>query len=216
MEGIVKINPSILLDSPKLKRTLPDILTPDEIEHIIAQIDFEKNPMCWRNRAIIEVMYSCGLRVSELTSLRISRLRLDDDYIRVIGKGDKERLIPIGSYAKKYLNLYLTKTRKDLPVKTGNEDILFLTRNGRGCSKVDVGNVLRDLVEKSGIQKEISPHSFRHAFATHMLAGGADIISIKDMLGHESVTTTEIYLQVSKEHLRKTLQVYHPAWKSNW
>ncbi|MHA4810701.1 site-specific tyrosine recombinase XerD [Flavitalea flava] len=212
IEQIVKKDPTTLLEAPKLKRSLPDILSFDEIEAIIAMIDLSK-PEGGRNKAILETLYSCGLRVSELVNLRISCLYLDLGFIRVIGKGDKERLVPIGSSAVKYIQLYQHEIRVHAPLKPGNEDILFLNRRGSKLSRVMIFLLLKDLVSKAGITKNISPHTFRHSFATHLVEGGADLRAVQEMLGHESITTTEIYTHLDREYLRETLHRFHPAFK---
>ena len=212
IEQIVKNDPTTLLESPKAKRTLPDVLSFDEIETIIGLIDLSK-PEGGRNKAILETMYSCGLRVSEVVNLRISCLYLDAGYIRVIGKGDKERLVPIGSDAAKYIRIYQQDIRVHVPLKPGNEDILFLNRRGAKLTRVMIFLLLKDLVRLSGINKNISPHTFRHSFATHLVEGGADLRAVQEMLGHESITTTEIYTHLDREFLRETLHRYHPAFK---
>jgi integrase/recombinase XerD len=212
IEQIVRQDPTTLVESPKLKRALPDVLSFDEIEQIIAQIDLSK-PEGGRNKAILETMYSCGLRVSEVVGLRISCLYLDTGYIRVIGKGDKERLIPIGSSATKYILLYQHEIRPHLNIQPGHEDILFLNRRGARLSRVMIFLLLKDLVAKAGITKNISPHTFRHSFATHLVEGGADLRAVQEMLGHESITTTEIYTHLDREFLRETLHRYHPAFR---
>jgi integrase/recombinase XerD len=212
IELIVKQDPTTLLESPKLKRALPDILSFDEIETIIGHIDLSK-PEGGRNKAILEVLYSCGLRVSEVVNLRISCLYLDTGYIRVIGKGDKERLVPIGTAATKYIRIYQEDIRIHVPLKPGNEDILFLNRRGAKLSRVMIFLLLKELTRQSGITKNISPHTFRHSFATHLVEGGADLRAVQEMLGHESITTTEIYTHLDREFLRETLHRYHPAFK---
>ncbi|HEY4285791.1 MAG TPA: site-specific tyrosine recombinase XerD [Puia sp.] len=212
IEHIVKQDPTTLLESPKLKRALPDILSFEEIETIIGHIDLSK-PEGGRNKAILEVLYSCGLRVSEVVNLRISCLYLDVGYIRVIGKGDKERLVPIGSAATKYIRIYQKDIRIHVPLKPGNEDILFLNRRGAKLTRVMIFLLLKELARQSGITKNISPHTFRHSFATHLVEGGADLRAVQEMLGHESITTTEIYTHLDREFLRETLHRYHPAFK---
>ena len=212
IEQIVKVDPTILLESPKLKRTLPDILSFDEIEAIIGCIDLSK-PEGGRNKSILETMYSCGLRVSEVVNLRISCLYLDVGYIRVLGKGDKERLVPIGEAAIKYIRIYLQDIRVHVPPKPGSEDILFLNRRGSKLTRVMIFLLLKDLVRLAGITKRISPHTFRHSFATHLVEGGADLRAVQEMLGHESITTTEIYTHLDREYLRETLHRYHPAFR---
>lgn len=211
-EQIIKADPTILLEAPKHKRVLPDTLSYEEIESIIAQIDMS-TPEGGRNKAILETLYSCGLRVSELVNLRISCLYLDIGFVRVIGKGDKERLVPIGSDAVKYINIYKKDIRVHIPVIPGQEDILFLNRRGRKLSRVMIFLILKDLAKKAGITKTISPHTFRHSFATHLVEGGADLRAVQEMLGHESITTTEIYTHLDREYLRETLHRFHPAFK---
>ena len=212
-ENIVHQDPTLLLEAPKLKRSLPDVLSFDEIEKILAQIDLSK-PEGGRNKAILETMYSCGLRVSEVIQLKISCLYLDLGYIRVIGKGNKERLVPIGESASKYIRLYRNEIRIRMPLQSGQEDILFLNRRGRQLTRVMVFLLLKDLVKKAGITKNISPHTFRHSFATHLIEGGADLRAVQVMLGHESITTTEIYTHLDRDYLRDTLHRYHPAFRS--
>jgi integrase/recombinase XerD len=212
IEQIVRQDPTTLLESPKLKRTLPDVLSSGEIEKIIGQIDLSK-PEGHRNKAILETMYSCGLRVSEVVNLRISCLYLDVGYIRVIGKGDKERLVPIGRVAIREIGIYQENIRTHTTIRSGHEDILFLNRRGSRLSRVMIFLLLKDLVKQAGITKNISPHTFRHSFATHLVEGGADLRAVQEMLGHESITTTEIYTHLDREFLRKTLEQYHPAFR---
>jgi integrase/recombinase XerD len=212
IENIVTKDPTALLEAPKLKRALPDVLTFDEIENIIAQIDLSK-PEGGRNKAILETMYSCGLRVSEVVNLKLSALYLDVGFIRVTGKGDKERLVPIGDSAIKYITIYRRDIRVHVPVKKGHEDFLFLNRRGAKLTRVMIFLFLKELVKKAGITKNISPHTFRHSFATHLVEGGADLRAVQEMLGHESITTTEIYTHLDREFLRDTLQQFHPAFK---
>ncbi|MBK8788232.1 MAG: site-specific tyrosine recombinase XerD [Chitinophagaceae bacterium] len=212
MEQIVTLNPTALLETPKQKRILPDTLSFDEIESIIAQIDLSK-PEGGRNKAILETLYSCGLRVSELVNLRISCLHLDIGFVRVIGKGDKERLVPIGSDAIKYINIYRNDIRVHISIKPGQEDFLFLNRRGSKLSRVMIFILLKELAKKAGIVKNISPHTFRHSFATHLVEGGADLRAVQEMLGHENITTTEIYTHLDREYLRNTLHQFHPAFK---
>ena len=212
MEQVVTANPTELLESPRQKRILPDTLSFEEIESIIAQIDLSK-PEGGRNKAILETMYSCGLRVSELVNLRISCLFLDVGFIRVIGKGDKERLVPIGSEAIRYINIYRNDIRVHIKIKPGQEDFLFLNRRGSKLSRVMIFLMLKELEQKAGINKNISPHTLRHSFATHLVEGGADLRAVQEMLGHESITTTEIYTHLDREYLRETLHQFHPAFK---
>lgn len=212
IENIIKTDPSTLLEAPRLKRSLPDILSFEEIENMIAAIDLSKADG-GRNKAILETLYSCGLRVSELINLKISCLYLDVGFIRVIGKGDKERLVPIGSDAIKYIKMYKEDIRVHLPMQYGFEDILFLNNRGKGLSRVMIFYIIKSLAKKAGITKNISPHTFRHSFATHLVDGGANLRAVQEMLGHESITTTEIYTHLSRDYLRETLQQFHPAFK---
>ena len=211
-EQIIQIDPSCLLESPKLKRALPDVLSFEEIELIISKLDLSK-PEGGRNKAILETLYSCGLRVSELVNLRISSLFLDVGFIKVIGKGDKERLVPIGSDAIKYINIYRNDIRVHINISAGNDDILFLNRRGAKLSRVMIFLIIKGLAKEAGINKTISPHTFRHSFATHLVEGGADLRAVQEMLGHESITTTEIYTHLDREYLRNTLHQFHPAFK---
>ncbi len=212
LEQICTVDPTALLDAPKTKRSLPDTLSFEEIEQIIGEIDLS-TPDGGRNKAILETMYSCGLRVSEVISLKLSCLYLDIGFIRVIGKGDKERLVPIGSDATKYIKLYRENIRVHQPLQPGYEDILFLNKFGRNLSRVMIFYIIKDLAKKAGITKTISPHTFRHSFATHLVEGGADLRAVQEMLGHESITTTEIYTHLDRDYLRSTLQQYHPSFK---
>jgi integrase/recombinase XerD len=212
LEHISKTDPTALLEAPKLKRALPDTLSFEEIENMIQQIDLSK-PEGGRNKAILETMYSCGLRVSEVVNLKISQLYLDVDFIRVIGKGDKERLVPVGSSAIKYINIYKKDIRVHLDIKKGNEDVLFLNNRGSKLSRVMIFYIIKDLAVKAGIKKTVSPHTFRHSFATHLVEGGADLRAVQEMLGHASITTTEIYTHLDREFLRKTLEQFHPGFR---
>lgn len=212
LENISRTDPTTLLEAPKLKRLLPDVLSFDEIENIIEQIDLSK-PEGGRNKAILETMYSCGLRVTETVNLKISQLYLDVGFIRVIGKGDKERLVPIGSSASHFITIYKNEIRVHIQPKQGNEDILFLNSRGTKLSRVMIFLIIKDLVKKAGIKKTVSPHTLRHSFATHLVEGGADLRAVQEMLGHESITTTEIYTHLDREFLRKTLEQFHPAFK---
>lgn len=212
IEQIITVNPTALLETPKQKRILPDTLSFEEVESIIAQIDLSK-PEGGRNKAILETLYSCGLRVTELVNLRISCLFLDVGFVRVIGKGDKERLVPIGSEAIKYINIYRSQIRVHIKIKPGQEDFLFLNRRGSKLTRVMIFIMLKELASKAGITKNISPHTLRHSFATHLVEGGADLRAVQEMLGHESITTTEIYTHLDREYLRETLHRFHPAFK---
>jgi integrase/recombinase XerD len=212
LEQIISINPTTLLPTPKIQRKLPDVLSFEEIEQLIGCIDLSK-PEGGRNKAILEVMYSSGLRVTEAINLKISCLYLDVGFIRVIGKGDKERLVPIGSDAIKYIKLYKDTLRVHQVPAKDCEDILFLNNRGKALSRVMIFYIIKDLIQKTGINKTISPHSFRHSFATHLVEGGADLRAVQEMLGHESITTTEIYTHINREYLRDTLDRFHPAFK---
>lgn len=212
LEQICSNDPSLLLTAPKSKRQLPDTLHFDEIEQMIAEIDLS-SPEGGRNKAIIETMYSCGLRVSEVVNLKISGLHLDIGFIKVIGKGNKERLIPIGTAAIKCIQIYQHQIRVHQPIKSGQEDYLFLNRRGNKLSRVMIFYIIKDLALKAGIKKTISPHTFRHSFATHLVEGGADLRAVQEMLGHESITTTEIYTHLDSHFLRDTLQRFHPGFK---
>jgi len=212
IENIVIKDPAFLLEAPRLKRALPDVLSFEEIESIISKIDLS-TPDGTRNNAILETMYSCGLRVSETVNLKISCLFLDIGFIRVIGKGDKERLVPIGSDAIKHIKIYKDNVRVHIAPKKDFEDILFLSKFGKTLSRVMIFYIIKDLAKKAGITKNISPHTFRHSFATHLVEGGADLRAVQTMLGHESITTTEIYTHLDRDYLRETLNRFHPAFK---
>jgi integrase/recombinase XerD len=209
IEDIIKVDPTELLESPKLGRKLPDTLSPAEVELLINSIDMSK-PEGNRNKAMLETLYGCGLRVSELINLKISNLYFREGFIKVIGKGDKERLAPIGQAAIKWINLYLETVRIHMNVKKESIDIVFLNNRGNKLSRVMVFLIIKDLVEKAGLRKNISPHTFRHSFATHLIEGGADLRAVQEMLGHESITTTEIYTHLDKEFLRAIMLEHHP------
>lgn len=211
-EQLVTIDPSTLLEAPKTRRKLPDTLSFEEIEQLIGAIDLS-SPEGTRNKAILETMYSCGLRVSELVGLKISCLYLDIGFIRVIGKGDKERLVPIGTDAIKCIKIYKDTVRSHQTVSEKTQDILFLNRRGNALSRVMIFYIIKSLALTAGITKVISPHTFRHSFATHLVEGGADLRAVQEMLGHESITTTEIYTHLNRDFLRDTLQQFHPAFK---
>ncbi|MBV7529955.1 site-specific tyrosine recombinase XerD [Chitinophaga sp. sic0106] len=211
MEDMAREDPSQLLEAPKLQRKLPDVLTFEEIELIISQIQLD-TAEGHRNKAILETMYSCGLRVSEVVNLQISQLHFDVGYLRIIGKGNKERLVPIGKEAMKQIDMYRRNIRIHVPVKHGEEDTVFLNRRGSALSRVMIFLVIKDLVKLAGIEKNVSPHTFRHSFATHLVEGGADLRAVQEMLGHESITTTEIYTHIDREYLRDTLQRFHPRF----
>ncbi len=212
-ENIATTDSTALLETPKLAKHLPDVLSFTEIENISNSIDLSKPEGC-RNKAIIETLYSCGLRVSELVNLKLSCLYFDVGYVRIIGKGDKERLVPIGGPAIKFINLYIENNRVHVPVTPGNEDVVFLNRRGRMLSRVMIFIIIKELAKSAGITKNISPHTFRHSFATHLVEGGADLRAVQEMLGHESITTTEIYTHLDREYLRDVLQQYHPAFNN--
>jgi len=209
MEDIIKSDPSELLESPKIQRKLPDTLSVNDVNKIIDAIDVSK-PEGMRNKAILEVMYGCGLRVSELTELKLSNLYLEIEFIKVVGKGSKERLVPIGGSAAKALKLWIEQVRVHNAIKRGEEDLVFLNRRGTRLSRVYIFMVIKQLAEFAGLNKIISPHTFRHSFATHLVEGGADLRAVQEMLGHESITTTEIYTHLDREYLKGTIIQYHP------
>lgn len=208
MDNRIDINPAELLQSPKTIRKLPDTLSVEEIDAIVNVIDVS-TPDGHRNKAIIETLYGCGLRVSEVVSLQLSNLFFDIDFIKVIGKGNKERLVPIGSKAKKEIELY-GKHRILQPIKKGEEDYLFLNKFGKRLSRVFIFMMIKKYAKKAGIHKTISPHTFRHSFATHLIEGGADLRAVQEMLGHASITTTEIYTHLDRDFLRSEIQKFHP------
>lgn len=209
LEDIIETDPTTLLETPKIGRKLPEVLSVEEIDLIISHIDLSK-PEGQRNKAMIEVLYSCGLRVSELINLKLSNIFFEQGFIRVIGKGNKERLVPIGSKAIHEIEFYLIDRNKLSFISKESEDILFLNRRGRKLTRVMVFTIIRDLVEKSGIKKNVSPHTFRHSFATHLIDGGADLRAVQEMLGHESILTTEIYTHLDREYLRDAIIRFHP------
>ncbi|RXP57060.1 site-specific tyrosine recombinase XerD [Lutibacter sp. HS1-25] len=208
-EDYRKDNPTELLESPKIGRKLPDTLAIEEIDKIINTIDL-CTPHGERNRTILETLYSCGLRVSELIDLQISDLFFDEGFIRVIGKGNKQRFVPINTHTQKYINLYLQHNRRLIKAQKGFEDTVFLNRRGKKLTRVMIFTIIKDLTIEAGIDKKISPHTFRHSFATHLLERGADLRAIQQMLGHESITTTEIYMHVDKSFLKQVMQNFHP------
>ncbi len=209
LEGLLSDNPTTLLESPKLSRKLPDTLSIHEINSLIDAIDLSK-PEGMRNKAILEMLYGCGLRVSEVIDLKISNLFLDIELVKILGKGNKERLVPIGSEAAKFLQIWLQEVRVHLKIKPGQEDWVFLNNRGSSLSRVMVFLIIKGLATKIGIKKTISPHTFRHSFATHLLEGGADLRAVQEMLGHESITTTEIYTHLDRDYLKSTILQYHP------
>lgn len=209
LENLISDDPSALLESPRLSRKLPDTINIEEINGLIDAIDASK-PEGMRNKAIIEVLYGCGLRVTELITLKISNIFAQSEFIKVIGKGDKERIVPIGDTALKYMQIYLQESRVHLPIKKGYEDYIFLNRRGSGLSRISVFTMIKDLAIKSGLKKSISPHTFRHSFATHLIEGGADLRAVQEMLGHSSITTTEIYTHLDRDYLKGIITEFHP------
>jgi integrase/recombinase XerD len=207
IEGEIEENPSSLIESPKIGLKLPEVLSLEEIKSILAVIDLSK-PEGHRNKAIIETLYSCGLRVSELVNLRLTDIHYKEEYIVVTGKGDKQRLVPIGNLALKEIDLY-KKDRDSLNVIT-DQNVLFLNRRGKRLTRAMIFTIIKDLAAKAGIRKNISPHTFRHSFATHMIEAGADLRAVQEMLGHESILTTEIYTHIDRSFLRDTLIMFHP------
>ena len=204
-------DPTELLDAPKIGMHLPDVLTVEEIQNIMDVIDLS-TPEGHRNRAMVEVMYGCGLRVSELVTLRLSNLFFDDGFIKVVGKGNKERLIPIGKTAINAVNQYVEGKRKLLKIKKGEEDYVFLNRRGAHLTREMVFMLVKKWVAAAGIDKTVSPHTFRHSFATHLIEGGADLRAVQEMLGHESITTTEIYTHLDQDYLRTNIALFHPRY----
>jgi len=202
-------NPLERIEAPKIGRKLPDTLSVNDIDRIVATIDLS-SPQGERNRAIIELLYSCGLRVSELTALKISDLFFDEDFIKVTGKGNKQRFVPIGALTQKYINLYKDHVRVQMKIETPFNDTLFLNRRGKQLSRAMIFTIVKKAAEEADIQKNISPHTFRHSFATHLLENGADLRAIQMMLGHQSITTTEIYMHVDKSHLKEVVHKFHP------
>jgi integrase/recombinase XerD len=215
VEDLLDDDPTELLEGPRLRRKIPEVLSVREVQELLACIDLS-DPLGQRNRAMLETLYACGLRVSELVDLRITNLFLDIGFIKVIGKNNKERLAPIGDEAIKYIRLYMDHTRNSLgKIASGHENFVFLNRNGRRMTRVMVFYIIKDLAAKAGIVKNISPHTFRHTFATHLVEGGADLKAVQDMLGHESITTTEIYTHLDTQYLKDTIYQFHPRAKRN-
>lgn len=208
-EDYRETNPVDLIESPRIGRKLPDTLSLEEIDNLIAHIDLRK-PEGERNRAMIDTLYSCGLRVSELITLNLSDLFFEEGFIKVTGKGNKQRFVPIAEHTQKLISIYKTEIRNHQDIKKGHEDTLFLNRRGRGLTRAMIFTIVKNLSEKSGLQKTISPHTFRHSFATHLLENGADLRAIQQMLGHESITTTEIYMHLDQTHLRDVVNQFHP------
>lgn len=212
IEDLIQNDPTIYLESPKLGRKLPDTLSVEEINTLINALDLSK-PEGTRNKAMLETLYSCGLRVSELVNLKLSQLFLDIGFVKVLGKGNKERLVPIGSHAIKHIQYYVSSTRNQLKIQQGHEDFLFLNKRGKSLSRLMVFLIIKELALKINLQKNISPHTFRHSFATHLIEGGANLRAVQEMLGHESIITTEIYTHLDRDFLRQTIQLYHPRFK---
>lgn len=209
VEDILSTDPTELLEAPRINRKIPEVLTYDEIHRIFSAIDLSE-PHGLRNRAMLETLYACGLRVSELTNLKISNLHMEVGFIKVHGKNDKERLVPIGEEAIKHIGFYMEGVRRHLKVKKDSENVLFLNRRGGKLSRIMVFLVIKELAKLAGIEKSVSPHTFRHSFATHLIEGGADLKAVQDMLGHESITTTEIYTHLDTDYLKETVLNFHP------
>ncbi len=208
-EDYRKDNPLDLIESPQIGRKLPDTLSTEEVDQLIESIDLS-HPQGERNRCILETLYSCGLRVSELITLKLSDLYFDEGFIRVVGKGSKQRLVPISTLTIKYINIYIDEIRVHLPIQKGFEDTLFLNRRGKQLTRAMIFTIVKQTATRAGIKKKISPHTFRHSFATHLLENGADLRSIQQMLGHESIITTEIYMHIDRTHLKEVLEKFHP------
>jgi integrase/recombinase XerD len=213
LEDIIQSNPTELLEAPKTARKLPDTLAFEELEKLFDAIDMSTQEGT-RNKAILETMYSCGLRVTELTELKMSNIYADVEFIKVIGKGNKERLVPIGASALKFIQIYVENIRAHIVPKKNAEDILFLNRRGGKLSRVMIFYIIKELTNKAGIQKNIHPHTLRHSFATHLVEGGANLRAVQEMLGHESITTTEIYTHLDRNFLKETLNTFHPRFKN--
>jgi integrase/recombinase XerD len=209
IEDYIKYDPTELIESPKVGFKLPDTLSLIEIDKLISAVDLS-NKQGERNRAILETLYSCGLRVSELTNLKLSNIYFNEGYLKVIGKGDKERLAPIGERALKYLTTYINEVRNHQTIKKGQEDFVFLNNRGGGLTRVMIFLIIQKLAAEIGLKKKISPHTFRHSFATHLIEGGADLRAVQEMLGHENITTTEIYTHLDKDYLRSNIIQFHP------
>lgn len=209
VEEIIEDSPAELIQTPKIEKKLPDTLSVDEINQIISVIDASKGDG-YRNKVILETLYCCGIRVTELVDLKINQIFFEEEFIKVIGKGDKERLVPMGSQLKKLLSTYIKEYRPQIKIKPGNEEFVFLNYRGAKLSRVMIFLIIKKLVEKAGINKTISPHTFRHSCATHLLEGGADLRAVQEMLGHESITTTEIYTHLDNAYLRSEIIEHHP------
>jgi len=206
---ILEVDPTSMIETPKTARKLPAVLTPEEITALISAVDLD-SATGYRNRAMLETLYGCGLRVSELVQLRLTDVNLAENYVRIKGKGDRERLVPIGRSVKDAITLYIHNSRCTLNIEKKDENVLFLNRRGQMMTRVMVFTIIKNLAQKIDLNKKISPHTFRHSFATHLLEGGADLRAIQEMLGHESITTTEVYTHLDKEYLRDTIQRFHP------
>ncbi|MFN9502188.1 MAG: site-specific tyrosine recombinase XerD [Chryseotalea sp.] len=212
-EDIIKQDPTVLLEGPKLGRKLPDTLSLEEIDALLQAIDLS-TPEGQRNKAILEVLYSCGLRVSECVELKTGNLYLEEmgvGFVKVVGKGNKERLVPIGKEASKYVRIYIEQIRNGMPIQKGFENHVFLNRRGKKLTRVMIFTIIKNLAAKAGIKKNISPHTFRHSFATHLVEGGADLRAVQEMLGHESITTTEIYTHLDRDYLSSVVKEFHPS-----
>ncbi|MEP7171748.1 MAG: site-specific tyrosine recombinase XerD [Bacteroidota bacterium] len=209
LENVISIDPTELIESPRLGRKLPDFLTIEEVNTIIDSIDLSK-PEGERNKAMLETLYSSGLRISELVNLKLSSTFLDQGLLKIIGKGNKERLVPIGNSAIKQVTTYINAYRNHLKIKQGHEDVVFLNRRGAKITRVMVFYIIKDQLKICGIKKRVSPHTFRHSFATHLIEGGADLRAVQEMLGHESITTTEIYTHLDRDYLRSAILQFHP------
>ena len=209
LENLITLDPSEMLEQPKIGRKLPEVLSIEEIDGLISAVNLSSKEG-QRNRAILEVLYSCGLRVSELVNLQLSNIHFKEGYLKVTGKGDKERLAPIGGRAIKYLTIYINEVRNHQNIKKGNEDFIFLNNRGAKLTRVMIFIIIQKLTQRIGLKKKISPHTFRHSFATHLIEGGADLRAVQEMLGHESITTTEIYTHLDNEYLRSNIIQFHP------
>ena len=214
LEDVINSSPAEQLESPSIGKKLPESLTYDEIEKILSAVDLSKAEGT-RNKAIVDTLYSCGLRVSELVNLKLENLHFEEEYIRVIGKGNKERLVPISPEAIKYIGIYLDDIRRHQTIKKESKNIVFLNRRGNKLTRVMIFTIVKDLAAKAGINKTISPHTFRHSFATHLVEGGADLRVVQDLLGHESITTTEVYTHLNSDYLRSAIYDFHPRFNTN-
>jgi integrase/recombinase XerD len=209
MEDLIEQDPTELLETPRLDRDIPEVLSYEEVQRLIESVDLSK-PEGHRNRAMLETLYACGLRVSELVNLQLSNLFLEVGLVKVTGKGNKERLVPIGEEARLQIGYYIQHYRRELSVKPGHEDFVFLNRRGRQLTRVMVFMIVKEAAERAGLHKNVSPHTLRHSFATHLIEGGADLRAVQDMLGHESILTTEIYTHLDTDYLRETIRMHHP------